>query len=81
MITPKFACYMKFERNKSKVKRNGELVERKVMRFDLSLFAGYWTGTDKLKTSKGQMYFNLNTSDRNPNRKNHSQGGSGHDTG
>lgn len=70
MIIPKFACYMKFERNTSKIKRNGELVERKVMRFDLSLFAGYWTGTDKLKTSKGKMFFNFNTSDRNPNRKN-----------
>ena len=70
MITPKFACYMKFARNTTKVKRNGELVERKVTRFDLSLFAGYWTGADKLRTSKGQIYFNLITSDRNPNRKN-----------
>lgn len=69
MITPKFACYLKFERNNEKVKRGGQMVERKTMRFDLSLYAGYWSGFEKLKTKKGQMYINLITSDRNPNRK------------
>lgn len=70
MITPKFSCYFKFERNHTRVKRGGQMVERKTMRFDLSLFAGYWSGTSKLKTKKGQMYINLITSDKNPNRKN-----------
>ncbi len=69
MITPKFACYLRFERNNSSVKRGGEMVERRTMRFDLTLFAGYWSGADKLKTKKGQMYLNLIASDRNPNRK------------
>lgn len=70
MITPKFACYLKFERNNEKVKRGGQMVERKTMRFDLSFYNGYWSGTDKLKTKKGLMYINLITSDKNPNRKN-----------
>jgi hypothetical protein len=69
MITPKFACYFKFERNTSKVKRGGQMVERKTMRFDLSAFAGFWSGFEKLKNTKGDIHFNLISSDQNPNRK------------
>ncbi len=60
---------MRLERNTSMIKRNGQLVERKVMRFDLSAFAGFWSGFDKLKTGKGEIYASLVCSNENPNRK------------
>lgn len=69
MIQPNIACYALFKRNNSKVKRNGELQERKIPRFDLSAYNGYWTGLEKLATKKGELYLNLIASDRNANRK------------
>lgn len=69
MIQPNIACYALFRRNNSKVKRNGELQERKIPRFDLSAYNGYWTGLEKLATKKGDTYLSLVPSDKNPNRK------------
>lgn len=69
MITPNIAFYGYFVRNNSKVKRHGEMQERKIPRFDLCRYNGFWTGFEHLKTKKGEVYLNLIPSDKNPNRK------------
>lgn len=69
MITPNIAFYGYFVRNNTKVKRQGEMTERKTPRFDLCKFNGFWTGFDHLKTKKGEVYLNLIPSDKNRNRR------------
>lgn len=68
MITPNIAFYAYFKRNTSKVKRHGEMQERKIPRFDLCATNGFWTGLEHLKTKKGEVYLNLIPSYKNPNR-------------
>lgn len=68
MITPNIAFYGYFLRNNTKVKRHGEMTERKTPRFDLCRLNGFWTGLDHLKTKKGEVYLNLIPSYKNPNR-------------
>lgn len=43
--------------------------ERKTPRFDLRRYNGFWTGFERIKTKKGEVYLNLIPSDKNPNRK------------
>ena len=69
MIHPDIAFYGYFTRDNSKVKRNGQLQERKTPKFILSKVSGYWQGYDHLTTKKGELYVNLIASDRNANRK------------
>lgn len=69
MITPNIAQYLYFVRNHSRVKRHGEMVERKTPRFDLTRVNGVWSGLGHLKNAKGELFVNLISSDRNGNRK------------
>lgn len=63
-----FAAYLRFERDHSQIKhKDGTLTDRKTPRYNLKAYAGYWGGTDKLKTAKGEIYVNLI-----PNAKDHS---------
>ncbi len=59
-----FASYMLFKRDHSQVKRGGVMVDRKTPRYNLQAVAGYWSGTDKLRTSKGEIYLNLIPKDK-----------------
>lgn len=68
MITPNIAFYARFTRNNSLIKRHGEMVERKVPRFDIYAASGAWTGFGKLLNTKGNIFLNLVPSDKNPNR-------------
>lgn len=68
MITPNIAFYARFGRNNTLIKRHGEMVQRKVPRYDLQAASGAWTGFGKLQTAKGDIYLNLIPSDKNPNR-------------
>lgn len=69
MIVPELSMYMRFQLNTNPIKRNGVMQQRKIRRFDLSRYTGNWKGFEKLKTSKGEVYFTLHPCDKNPNRQ------------
>lgn len=69
MINAKIAAYARFERlEKYKfIKRHGEMVERKIPRYDVVAQSGYWAGWQAVTSPKGELYFYLIPNDKNPN--------------
>lgn len=67
MIAPEFSFYMRFGLNNYKVKRGGELVDRKNPRYDLQATNGYWTGFAKILNAKQTVSFLLMPTEKNPN--------------
>lgn len=61
MITPTIQCYAKLERIRN---LNG-----KIPRYDCTAFAGYYPPLDALKNNKGELFFYLQCSTSNGNRK------------
>lgn len=51
------------------IPRNGGFVQRKQPRFDLCFSHGNWCALNKLKNSKGELFFNLIPTDKNKYRK------------
>lgn len=61
MITPTIQCYAKLERIKN--------LSGKIPRYDCTAFAGYYPPFEALKTKKAELYFYLQCSHKNGNRK------------
>lgn len=60
-MKPTILCYAKLSYNTDKV--------RKSFRYDCTAFAGYYPPFDELKNTKGELFFYLQTSHKNGNRK------------
>jgi hypothetical protein len=65
MLNAKIASYARFEQlpTNRMVKRHGELIPRKIPRYDLTAIYGYWQGWDAIKGANG-LFLNLIKGDK-----------------
>lgn len=63
-----YYCFRQLDKYKN-VRYKGVIGPRKQPRYDLTLHLGYWESLENIKSAKGEVYFNLLSTDTNENRK------------